>query len=234
MLNEPKKIKQKHQSSMTSSEFIKGIKAIRNNNAVVMKKQIFDLSKRHINMPTKEVIKLLKNSDYDLRLGAVSILDWKARNTKTTDKEKADIYFAYIENHKWIDHWGLVDRTAPYVVGGYLYKKDRSPLYKLAKSKLAMERRTAIVSTYYFIRNNDIQDTFKIAEILVHDEDDYVQMAVGSWIREAGKKDVTNLTKFLDKYAPTMNRKCLRYATEKLDNTTKLKYLNTNSNNTCR
>lgn len=219
---------------MTSSQFIDELSFLRNKNSLIAKKQVFDLAKEHINMPTKEVIKLLRNSDYDLRLGAVSILDWKARNTKTTDQEKVEIYTAYIENHKWIDDWGLVDRAAPYVVGGYLFDKDRQLLYKLAKSKLPMERRTAIVSTYYFIRKNDIKDTFKIAEILVHDKDEYVQTAIGSWIREAGKRDETLLTKFLDKYASTMNRKCLRYAIEKLNNTSKQKYLNADSKNASR
>ncbi|MDR7128139.1 3-methyladenine DNA glycosylase AlkD [Algoriphagus sp. 4150] len=219
---------------MTNIEFIDELIVLRSNNSLIAKKQIFDLAKKHKNMPTKEVIKLLRNSDYDQRLGAVSILDWKARNTKISDKEKAEIYTAYVENHKWIDDWGLVDRAAPYVVGGYLYDKDRKPLYKLAMSKLPMERRTAIVSTYYFIRKNDIQDTFKISEILVHDQDKYVQMAVGSWIREAGKKDITHLTKFLDKYASTMNRKCLRYAIEKLDSTSKQKYLHADSKNASR
>lgn len=219
---------------MTSAEFIDELKVLSNKGSLIAKKQIFDLAKKHKSMPTKEVIKLLRNSDYNQRLGAVSILDWKARNTKITEQEKVEIFNAYIENHKWIDNWGLVDRAAPYVVGGYLHDKDRKPIYTLAKSKFPMERRTAIVSTYYFIRQNDIQDTFKIAEILLQDEDEYVQMAVGSWIREAGKKDLTYLIKFLDKYASTMNRKCLRYAVEKLDNTSKQKYLSAVKTNASR
>jgi 3-methyladenine DNA glycosylase AlkD len=219
---------------MTSAEFINELKTLSKQNSSITKKQIFDLAKKHKNMPTKEVINLLRDSDYDQRLGAVSILDWKARNTKITEQEKLEIFNAYIENHKWIDDWGLVDRAAPYVVGGYLHNKDRKPLYVLAKSKFPMERRTAIVSTYYFIRQNDIIDTFKIAEILVEDEDEYVQMAVGSWIREAGKKEITYLINFLDKYASTMNRKCLRYAVEKLDTISKQKYLNAVRTNASR
>lgn len=219
---------------MNSAGFIGKLNKLRKESSLITKKQIFDLAKDHKNMPTKEVIKLLRNSDYDQRLGAVSILDWKARNKNITSQEKEEIYKAYIENHKWIDDWGLVDRAAPYVIGGYLQDKDRKPLYKLAKSKLPMERRTAIVSTYYFIRQNDIEDTFRIAEILLYDEDEYVQMAVGSWIREAGKKDRAYLIKFLDKFASTMNRKCLRYAVEKFDHTLKQKYLKAGTKNASR
>jgi 3-methyladenine DNA glycosylase AlkD len=170
-------------------------------------------------------VKLLKSKNYDHRLGAVSILDWKARDKKTSIEEKKDTYRAYVDHHKWIDDWGLVDRAAPYVVGGYLYDKDRKPLYDLAKSKNPMERRTAIVSTYFFIRKNEIEDTFNIAEILINDSDDYVQKAVGSWIREAGKRDENRLKGFLDTYADSMPRVTLRYAIEKLDRQTKDYYL---------
>lgn len=176
-------------------------------------------------MPVEEVIKLLKNENQDHKLGAVAILDWKARNRKTSPKEREDCYRAYIDHHEWIDNWGMVDRAAPYVVGGYLYDKDRSPLYKLATSKNAMERRTAIVATYYFVRKNEIDDTFKIAEILINDTDEYVQKAVGSWIREAGKRDEQQLKLFLDKHAGSMPRITLRYAIEKFDPPTRKKYL---------
>jgi len=168
---------------------------------------------------------LLKDKNDNHRLGAVSILDWKARNKKTPEEEKEEIYRAYIDNHNWINNWGLVDRAAPYVVGGYLHNKDKKKLYDLALSKNPMERRTAIVSTYYFIRKNEIEDTFNIAEILVYDTDDYVQKAVGSWIREAGKRNKEKLKSFLNKHATKMSRITLRYAIEILDKETKAYYL---------
>lgn len=192
----------------------------------IPKRELFSLAKEFQLMPILEVVKLLRDDNQDLKLSAVAILDWKARNKKTSIAERKEAFEAYIENHKWIDNWGMVDRAAPYVVGGYLFDKERDVLFQLAKSKLPMERRTAIVSTYFFIRKNDITDTFKIAEILVHDEEEFVQTAVGSWIREAGKRDKQKLTTFLDKYAATMPRVMLRYAIEKLDNSTKTHYLN--------
>jgi 3-methyladenine DNA glycosylase AlkD len=191
----------------------------------IPKIEIFKLAKESISMPISEVKKLLKNKNHDQRVGAVAILDWKARDKKVSDQEKEDVYTAYIENHRWIDDWGLVDRAAPYVVGGYLFKRDRKPLYNLAKSKNPMERRTAIVATYYFIRQNQTDDTFNIAEILVKDEDEYVQKAVGSWIREAGKKNQDKLKLFLDKNAHIMPRIMLRYAIEKLSKPIRQKYL---------
>ena len=79
--------------------------------------------------------------------------------------------------------------SAPYVVGGYLFDKPRTLLYKLATLKKVWERRTSIVSTYFFIRQNDLDDTFKIAELLINDKHELINKAVGSWVREAGKRD---------------------------------------------
>lgn len=212
--------------AMTAREFKTALKLIGHEYpGEIPKREIFSLAREFELMPVREVVNLLKDKNDDHRLGAVSILDWKARNKKTSLKEKEGIYKAYMNNHKWIDDWGMVDRAAPYVVGGYLYDKERSALYDLAKSRAPMERRTAIVSTYYFIRKNDIADTFGIAEILVNDTDEYVQKAVGSWVREAGKRDETQLKEFLDRHADSMPRITLRYAIEKLDKKTRDFYL---------
>lgn len=212
---------------MTAKEFIDTLNMVRHENlGAVSMKVMFSLSKAFQHMPLLEVIKLLNDENENHRIGAVSILDWKARNKKTSTIEKEEVYKAYVENHKWIDSWGMVDRAAPYVVGGYLYDKDRTPLYTLAKSKNPMERRTAIVSTYYFIRKNEIEDTFNIAELLVHDKNEYVQKAVGSWIREAGKRDESRLKGYLAKYAKTMPRVTLRYAIEKLSAEERKYYMN--------
>jgi 3-methyladenine DNA glycosylase AlkD len=189
---------------------------------------IFLLAKHHTQMPVEEIQKLLHNEYYEVRMGGVSIMDYQARNKKITEEQRKTLYNLYIKNHDRINNWDMVDRSAPFIVGGYLFNKSRAPLYKLAKSKNTWERRTAIVSTYFFIRQNDLEDTFKIAEILVHDKHDLINKAVGSWVREAGKRDEARLLGFLDKYGKTMPRVTLRYAIEKLDSSLKKKYMATN------
>jgi 3-methyladenine DNA glycosylase AlkD len=87
------------------------------------------------------------------------------------------------------------------------------------------ERRTAIVSTSYFIRQGDVNDTFEIAEILLGDDHDLIHKATGGWWREAGKKDRQRLLRFLDGYAATMPRTMLRYAIEHLDGEQRAHYL---------
>lgn len=187
---------------------------------------IFALAKKNIAMPLDELEKLLESEYYEARLGAVSIMDFQARDKKASAEQKEELYELYIRRHDRINNWDLVDRSAPFVVGGYLFDKPRLALYKLAKSKNPWERRTAIVSTWFFIRLGDISETFKIAEILVHDNHELVQKAVGSWIREAGKRDRQKLLTFLDKFSSIMPRTVLRYAVEKLDKKLKSKYLN--------
>ena len=189
---------------------------------------IFTLAKQHIEMPIVEIEKLLHSNYYEARMGAVSIMDFQARNNKTTAASKKALFDLYINRHDRINNWDLVDRSAPYVVGGYLFDKPRKILYKLAKSKNVWERRTAIVSTYYFIRQNDLSDTFKIAELLMADENDLIQKAVGSWIREAGKYDKLALIEFLDSFASAMPATMLRNAIEKLDKKEKAVYLESN------
>ena len=186
---------------------------------------IFSLAKQYKQLPLDEIEKLLESNFYEVRMGAISILDFQARDKKIFAEKGKSLYELYIRRHDRINNWDLVDRSAPYVIGGYLFDKSRKPLYKLAKSKNVWERRTSIVATYFFIRQNEIEDTFNIAEMLIHDKHDLINKAVGSWIREAGKRDKQRLLDFLDEYASTMPRVTLRYAIEKLDKKIKEKYL---------
>jgi 3-methyladenine DNA glycosylase AlkD len=177
---------------------------------------LFALSKKFVGMSPTEIEKLLESSVHEVRAGALSIMNYQGREKKTTDARRKELYDLYIRRHDRINNWDLVDLAAAHVVGRYLDDRPRAILYKLAKSKNMWERRTAIVSTWYFIRQNDIEDTFKIGDILAHDEEDLVQKATGGWIREAGKRDVKRLKAFLDKHAATMPRVALRYTIEKL------------------
>jgi DNA alkylation repair enzyme len=178
--------------------------------------EVFALARAYIAMPLAEIEKLLESPIHEARVGAVSIMDFQARNKHTPPVRRKELYNLYLRRHDRINNWDLVDRSAPYVVGGYLADKPRNSLYELARSKSIWERRTAIVATAYFIRQGETEDTFKIAELLMQDAEDLIQKAVGSWLREAGKKDPSRLFQFLDKHAATMPRVSLRYALERL------------------
>ncbi|MCG3154749.1 MAG: hypothetical protein DKINENOH_01343 [bacterium] len=187
--------------------------------------QVFALAKEFMEMPPNEIEKLLENPIHEVRVGAVSIMDWQARDKKTPDERLKELFDLYIKRHDRINNWDLVDRCAPHVVGGYLFDKPRAILYKLARSKNMWERRTAIVSTFFFIRKGEIDDTFKIAELLLNDKEDLIHKAAGGWLREAGKRDPKRLLSFLDQHAATMPRTFLRYAIEHLDKKQREHYL---------
>ncbi|HRH41866.1 MAG TPA: DNA alkylation repair protein [Pyrinomonadaceae bacterium] len=187
--------------------------------------QIFELAKEFIDLPLDEVEKLLESPIHEVRVGGVSIMDFQARRKKITENKLKELFDLYLRRHDRINNWDLVDRAAPYVVGRYLFDKPRDTLYKLAQSESIWERRTAIVSTFYFIRQNDLDDTFKISEILLNDKEDLIHKATGGWLREAGKKDIQKLMDFLDKYAAIMPRVMLRYAIEHFDKEQRDSYL---------
>jgi 3-methyladenine DNA glycosylase AlkD len=187
--------------------------------------QVFALAKEFIQMAPGEIEKLLENPVHEVRTGAVSIMDFQARNRKTPESRKKELFDLYIKRHDRINNWDLVDRSSPYVVGGYLFGKPRDILYKLARSKNIWERRTAIVSTFYFIRQGDVADTYKIAKMLLNDKHDLIHKAAGGWVRAAGEKDKKKLLQFLDEHAALMPRTMLRYAIEHLDKKQKDHYL---------
>lgn len=226
---------------LTSDEFVKRLNALRSSSTAkfhehlasdgddvilgVRMGQVFALAKEFMNMPLDEVEKLLESPIHEARVGAVSIMDFQARSKKTTEARRKELFDLYIKRHDRINTWDLVDRSAPYVVGGYLFDKPRKILYKLARSKRMPERRTAMVSTGYFIRKRDVEDTFKIAEMLIDDKEDLIHKATGWMLRAAGDVDRQTLVEFLEKYAASMPRVTLRYATEHFDGKQREKYL---------
>ena len=187
--------------------------------------QVFALAKEFMDMPLDEVEKLLESPFHEARVGAVSIMDYQARSKKTTETRKKELFDLYIRRHDRIDTWDLVDRAAVHVVGTYLLDKPRKILYKLGRSKVMSERRTAIVSTLYLIGQGDLDDAFKLAEMLLDDEEELIHKAVGWALRYAGDKDRQRLLSFLDQYAATMPRITLRYALEHFEKDQRDHYL---------
>lgn len=181
--------------------------------------KVFELAKAYIDMPLAEIEQLLESPVHEVRVGGVSIMDWRARRKSTPEDQRKELFDLYLRRHDRINNWDLVDRAAIHVIGGYLfdYDKPRDVLYTLARSESPWERRTAIVSTAYFIRKGDLDDTFQIAEILLNDTEDLVQKATGWMLRTAGGKDRQRLLRFLDHHAAAMPRTMLNSAMEKLE-----------------
>ncbi len=189
--------------------------------------QIFALSEEFIDLPPVAIERLLESPVHRVRVGGVSTMNKQARRKKTPEGRRTELYDLYLRRHGRIDTWDLVDLGAPFVIGCYLFEfaKPHDILYWLARSEDVWERRTAITSTDYFIRKGDLDDTFALAEILLHDSSDSINKPVGSWLRAAGAKDRPRLLAFLDRHATTMPRVTLRFAIEHLDQDARAHYL---------
>jgi 3-methyladenine DNA glycosylase AlkD len=188
-------------------------------------REIFSLAAEFVDMPLDEIDVLLGSAVHAQRVGALSIMGKQFTRKSTTAQRRTELYELYLRRTDRINTWDLVDLSGHHVVGGYLFDKPRTVLFDLARSGDWWERRLAIFATLHFVRKGDVDDTFAIAEILVNDEEDYVNKAVGGLLREAGKKDSAQLIAFLDRHAATAPRVTLRYAIEHLDPDLRQHYL---------
>jgi 3-methyladenine DNA glycosylase AlkD len=130
--------------------------------------------------------------------------------------EKQRVARLYLRNLALVDHWVLVDASAPYVLGDYLRTRSRSILFELARSASPAKRRIAMVATWAFIKAGDFEDTLRIAELLLHDDDPLIHRAVGWMLREIGKRSQATEMRFLDAHRPEMPRLMLRSAVDQL------------------
>lgn len=178
---------------------------------------------RYKDLALSEIEKLLESPIHEHRFAGLTIMVLQAKKADQTQLKK--LYDLYLKRTDRINNWDLVDTSCRDVVGRYLMDKSRQPLYDLAKSKDLWERRIAMVSTWQFIRDGDLDDTFKLAEMLLDDKHDLMHKAVGWMLREAGKKDEARLKGFLDEHATKMPRTALRYSLERLNPVDKQHYM---------
>lgn len=173
------------------------------------------LAKKYQNLDFKDLKTLINSHYHEYKLIAIFILILQYRKADEIKKKK--IVNFYLNHISQINNWDLVDSSAYQILGDYLSnnKKERKTLYQFSKSDNLWKRRIAIVSTLAFIKNNKLTDTFKLAKVLMNDEEILVCQACGWLLREAGKKDKEQLLNFLKKYYKLMNRRTLSYSLEK-------------------
>jgi hypothetical protein len=178
---------------------------------------VFELAKEFADMAPVDIEALLGERYHEPRAGAVRIMATQARGRRTPDERRKELYELYLRRHDRIDNWDLVDLGAWDVVGGWLVDRPRDVLYDLARSSSTWERRTAILATMAFIRRGEVDDTLRIAQLLLGDDQDLIHKATGWALRAAGDVDRGRVRGFLDEHAATMPRTALRYALEHVD-----------------
>ena len=184
------------------AEFDKIVKRVSREQVIgVRMKRLFDLANEQASMDLDEVRLLLRSPWYEARVVAVSILDARARRSPATKDDRRAIYELYLAEHRHIDTWDLVDRAAPRVVGDYLLHRSRAPLFDLARSGDPWERRTAITAAFWIIRSGDLDDPLALADLLLDDDEHFVQTSVGTALREIRRVDAARLDDFVSRNA---------------------------------
>jgi 3-methyladenine DNA glycosylase AlkD len=183
---------------------------------VVAKKYFTELS-------LSDIDQLLKSPVHELRFTALEALVMQYEQGTKAEKEK--VYKFYLQHATRVNNWDLVDTSCREIVGEHLLTRPRKVLYKLAKSMNIWERRISIVSTYAFILEGQVLDTFALSDLLKKDTHDLIHKAVGWMLREAGKQSSFALETYLASRYKTMNRTTLRYAIERFSPSLRKQYL---------
>ena len=174
----------------------------------------------------QELEECIASEYHELRLAALLALVQifaHAKKDPALQRRCIDFYLSHTDR---INNWDLVDLSCYPLLGEWLLDKDRTLLYDFARNgKTIWEQRIGIVSTMTFVRHGQLDDTFAIADILLHHPHDLIQKAVGWLLRETGKRDKAALTAFLESRFRSMPRTALRYAIERFPEAERQAYL---------
>lgn len=190
--------------------------------------QVRKIAIKHKDLPLEDIETLLKSTIHEERLCALLIL---VHNFEKNPDKRQEIFKIYIKNTLYINNWDLVDLSSPNIFGRFIFNAGKSNpvyggiLFRFAHSNNLWEKRIAIISTVYFIRNHRFDETLEISELLMNDKHDLIHKAVGWMLREVGKKDQKVEEDFLKKHYKQMPRTMLRYAIEKFPEEKRKMYL---------
>ncbi|QDZ15296.1 DNA alkylation repair protein [Humibacter ginsenosidimutans] len=182
--------------------------------------------KRFSPLPLETITDLLHSGVHEHRLAglvALNALFARAsapRGLDDDERERLAAYYLGAVRAGQVNNWDLVDASAEFVLGEYLYDRPRFVLYELANSDDLWWRRVALLSTFAFIKRGDASTTLELASAVLDSGDrrDLTQKAVGWMLREVGKRvDRSLLVGFLDANAERMPATMLSYATEHFD-----------------
>jgi 3-methyladenine DNA glycosylase AlkD len=181
------------------------------------------MARKYRHLSLAEAGRLVQSAFHEDRLLALLIL---IHHYYQGDAPVRDaIHCLYLKHRSFVNNWDLVDASAPHLVGHYLRDRNTDPLTRLAGSRVVWERRMAIIATFHFIKQDDHDETLRVARLLLGDPEDLIHKAVGWMLREVGKRDVTVAEAFLQAHYRQMPRTMLRYAIERFPEARRQAYL---------
>lgn len=168
---------------------------------------------------------LLQSPLHEVRFTTLLILILKYQTKKIEEDQKEKIVNFYLKNTKYINNWDLVDVSADKILGDYYFDKDKDKILNLRNSKDLWENRIAVLSSFYWLRKGQFDETIQLCESFLNHPHDLIHKATGWMLREIGKRDIRVLKNFLNSHATVMPRTMLRYAIEKLPPSERRKWL---------
>ena len=184
------------------------------------------LSRKYIALGLQDLKALLHSKWHEKRMVALFII--RNQFERGLPQRQKELYEFYCDNLKFVNNWDLVDCSALYIAGAYLWDKNeqqRKVLYDWAVSGHLWTRRISIMSTFYDINRGWFTDSLKLSKLLLQDKHDLIHKAVGWMLREIGKRELEVELRFLDDHYNVMPRTMLRYAIEKFPEELRQDYL---------
>jgi 3-methyladenine DNA glycosylase AlkD len=120
--------------------------------------------------------------------------------------------------NNYLDNWASVDTFCPEIMAALLsrYPELVKELKTWTKHPNRWVKRASIVSFLKLTKNEDFLDViYEQAITLFPVADDLIHKANGWVLREAGKRDLARLERFLLTHGPAIPRTTLRYAIER-------------------
>lgn len=183
-----------------------------------------EIARRFRTLPPEESIALLRSPWHEERF--VALVIWVDQFHRGDRDAQRQLHKRYLRERRWVNHWDLVDASAPTLLGEALRKeKDRSALDHLVTSPSPWDRRMALLATLTFIRSEDYDDTFRLASELLDEKNTLVQKALGWMLREIGQRAPNALLDYLNGHAASLPRNALSVAMQKLTPDEKAAYL---------
>lgn len=181
------------------------------------------LARKHSDATLDTSLDLLESEFHEDRL--LALLMMVRLYDRGDERMRKKIYDSYLASTGRINNWDLVDLSAPGIVGRHLMTRSRRPIHRLSASKSLWERRIAVLSTFYFIKEKEFDDSLAVATRLLDDREDLIHKAVGWMLREIGSRDGKVARGFLREHQRVMPRTMLRYAIEKFPEAERKSYL---------
>ena len=183
------------------------------------------VARQYQDINLQEIELLLHSPIHEDRLCALIIL--VNQNKKANLDTRQKIVKLFLNNLAFINNWDLVDCSAHYILGRAIAEgvENIKILDNLANSKILWERRIAIISTMYFISQNNITESLRIAKVLLSDKEDLIHKAVGWTLREAWKRKAQEVEKFLKDNYTQVPRTTLRYTIERMEESKRKMFL---------